>query len=68
MIWDLECQSLDNSSGLVKVASYNIFVKLYVTIKPIKPCESDFTEHRKFKYKHEVKGPNDEVGCLVMPP
>ncbi|KAN0101481.1 HET domain containing protein [Hyaloscypha variabilis] len=58
MIWDLEFLSLDKASGLIKVAGRAVFVKLHATIEP---------ERRKFKYKYEVRGRNDEEGFGVTP-
>ena len=69
MIWDLECQSLDKASGLIKVYGHAIVAKLHVTVKPSESHESDSTEHQKFRYKYKVKGHNqeDEDGFRVTP-
>ena len=45
-IWDLECQSLDKASSLIKVAGHTIFARLHVTVKPSESHESDLTEPR----------------------
>ncbi|KIN07040.1 hypothetical protein OIDMADRAFT_150311 [Oidiodendron maius Zn] len=68
-IGDLECQSLDKASGLIKVSGHVIFAKLHVTVKPNESHENDSTEHQKFLYEYKVKGQNqeDEDGFPVTP-
>jgi hypothetical protein len=62
MQWDLECRSLNEASGLVRFAGHVIFLELHATIERNELYEEQPEEHEEYRYRYEVKGPNDAKG------
>ncbi|KAH7130128.1 heterokaryon incompatibility protein-domain-containing protein [Dendryphion nanum] len=61
--WEVECRSLNEASGLIKLAGRVIFVELQVTIETheIDP-ERPASEQQKFWYNYVVKAPGEPQG------
>jgi hypothetical protein len=76
MQWDLECRSLNEASGLIRVAGHIVMLEFHCTVEDTrdeKGATADEGEGEstsplddvKFRYRYEVKGPSDPKGFPV---
>lgn len=67
MQWDLECQSLNGDSGLIRVTGQSALIELHVTVERNELQENNPTKQQKFRYIYEVKGKVNKEGYPIKP-
>lgn len=63
--WDLECQSINGDSGLIRVTGQTVLIYLHVTVERDK--QEDNPNERKFTYKYDVRGIANDKGYPITP-
>lgn len=66
MRWELECRSLIEASGLIRVAGRRIVFELHCRIERDKLREKSPAEP-KFEYRYDVRGRKDKEGTILHP-